>query len=142
MRDIMAGHMRDKRFELEVGASPIDGRGLFARSNIPARRKIGELTGEIITVSEARRRAGLSERIKIVELDDRYALDAERGNEFRFINHSCSPNVFMRVCRGRVEFYALRDIRPGEELTCNYGETHHDGALPCKCGSPNCIGNL
>jgi len=37
---------------------------------------------------------------------------------------------------------ALRAIAPGEEITVNYGETHHEGKLRCRCGAPNCIGAL
>ncbi|MFP5264104.1 MAG: SET domain-containing protein [Blastocatellia bacterium] len=131
-----------KLFLLEVKPSSIDGQGLFTKSEIPSRSKIGELTGEMVTVSEARKRARVRKRIKIVELDDSMALDVENGNEFKYINHSCSPNTFMRVYRGHVEFYALRSIGVGEELTCDYGETHHEGALACRCGSANCIGRL
>ena len=131
-----------KPFLLEVKPSPIDGQGLFATSLIPSRSKIGELTGELISIREARRRARTRRRIKIVELDSSKALDVEEGNEFKYVNHSCSPNIFMRVYRGRVEFYALRNISGGEELTCDYGETHHEGALACKCGSRNCGGSL
>ena len=127
-----------RSFLLEVKSSFIDGQGLFAISSIPARSKIGELTGELISVGEARRRARRSRRIKIVELDHSTALDLAEGNEFKYVNHSCSPNTFMRVYRRRIEFYALREISSGEELTCNYGETHHEGTLVCRCGSANC----
>ena len=48
----------------------------------------------------------------------------------------------MRIAYGRLEFYALREIKPGEELTCNYGETHHDGTLACRCHSPQCQGYI
>lgn len=130
-------------FDFEVKRSHIEGRGLFARSTIPARRKLGELSGELISQREARRRASEAEHIMVVEFGDGKALDASvSGNHFRYINHSCSPNTFMRLFRRRVEFYALRRIAPGEELTCNYGETHHDGALSCRCGSPQCKGSL
>ncbi|HPP84032.1 MAG TPA: SET domain-containing protein-lysine N-methyltransferase, partial [Rubrivivax sp.] len=43
---------------------------------------------------------------------------------------------------GRVEFYALRAIEPGEEITVDYGETHHEGRLACRCGAPGCRGAL
>jgi HPt (histidine-containing phosphotransfer) domain-containing protein len=63
-------------------------------------------------------------------------VDASRGEtEFKYINHSCSPNSYMRTCYGKVEFYSLRDFRRGEEITCDYGITHHDGKKPCECGS-------
>ena len=132
-----------ERFRFEVRKSRIQGKGLFSLSRVPARRKLGELTGETITQGEARRRARATERIAIVEFGDGTALDASRaGNHFRYVNHSCSPNSFMRLYGGRVEFYALREIAPGEELTCDYGETHHDGRLPCRCGSPRCRGRI
>jgi len=128
----------------KVGRSRIQGRGLFALAAFPARRKLGELGGELITEREARRRArAAGESIKIVEFDDGTALDAtRRGGPFGYVNHSCEPNAFMRRHRGRVEFYARRLIEAGEEVTCDYGETHHDGRLPCRCGSKKCRGRL
>lgn len=79
----------------------------------------------------------------MVEFGDGRALDASvNPNELRYINHSCLPNTYMRVCFNRVEFYTLKEINKGEELTCNYGPTHHDGQLKCECGAPNCKGFL
>ena len=110
---------------------------------IPSKKKIGNLGGEIINLKEARKRAMQTKRIAMVEFGDGRALDASvNSNELRYVNHSCSPNTFMRVCYGRVEFYSLKPIKKGEELTCNYGPTHHDGKLKCSCGSPNCKGYL
>ena len=31
---------------------------------------------------------------------------------------------------------------PGEEITVDYGETHHEGRLTCRCGAPGCVGHL
>ena len=127
----------------KVGRSPIQGRGLFALTDIDARRKLGELGGETISQREARRRARGTLSVMIVEFGDGTALDASRlGGPFSYVNHSCEPNAFMRLYRGRVEFYALRRIEAGEEVTCDYGETHHDGKLPCRCGSAKCRGRL
>lgn len=104
---------------------------------------MGELGGEVISQSEARRRARRAHSIKIVELGDGTAIDASRGgNHFKYVNHSCSPNAYMRVAYGRLEFYTLREILPGEELTCNYGETHHEGELTCRCRSELCQGYI
>ena len=81
--------------------------------------------------------------IAIVEFEDGSALDATASKGiFRYINHSCSPNSYIRRFNRRVEFYALRPITTGEEITSDYGETHHNGALKCRCGSPNCRGRL
>ena len=125
---------------LAVGASPITGRGLFAGCFIPGRAKIGEFEGEVIPIAEARRRAAKLRIVAIVELE-RKAIDA-RGMRtgFRFINHSCEPNTFMRRTKDRAEFYALRDIAKGEELTVDYEDSHHEGTLRCRCGAPRCRG--
>ena len=128
---------------VHVDKSRIQGKGLFSDSFIHRRQKIGELTGELISLKEARRRAKRQARIVIVEFENGGAIDGTRGgNHFRFINHSCSPNTFMRRIGQRVEFYALTMIKPGEELTCDYGDSHHDGARRCQCGSPSCRGFL
>ncbi len=132
-----------QKFAVRVGPSTIDGQGAFAGEAIPARRKIGEIRGEAISVREARRRAKGVARIMIVELSDKRAIDASQSTDpLRFTNHSCRPNAVLRIRQGRVEFYAMRDVARGEELTVNYGETHHEGKLRCRCGAPGCIGRL
>jgi SET domain-containing protein len=132
-----------QKFAVDVKASRIDGQGAFAAERIPARRKIGEIRGESISVREARRRAQGQARIMIVEVTERRAIDASQSSDpLRFTNHSCQPNSVLRIRQGRVEFYAMRDVAPGEELTVNYGETHHEGRLRCRCGAPGCVGRL
>lgn len=113
--------------------------GLFTDAAIAARKKLGEYTGELISVAEGRRRAKRRKRIAIVEVDYKVAIDGSvNGGPFRFINHSCEPNVYIRIAYGRVEFYSLRRIRAGEELTCDYGLSLHEGRLACHCGAAKC----
>lgn len=128
-------------YPLTAGKSRIEGMGAYAGKRIPARKKIGDLGGEIITLKEAEKRIKKLKRIAMVELSDEHALDASvNPNELRYVNHCCDPNTYMRVLKNRVEFYALKNIKAGEELICDYGETHHDGKLPCRCGAANCRG--
>ncbi|MES2101021.1 MAG: SET domain-containing protein-lysine N-methyltransferase [Pseudomonadota bacterium] len=132
-----------QKYAVEVRLSRIDGQGAFAAEPVPARRKIGEIRGEAISVREARRRAKGVARIMIIELTDKRAIDASNSADpLRFTNHSCQPNAVLRIRQGRVEFYAMRDLKPGEELTVNYGETHHEGRLRCRCGAANCVGKI
>jgi SET domain-containing protein len=99
--------------------------------------------GVEISVAEARIRATRSERIMIVELSGRRAIDfSKSADPMRYTNHSCSPNARLCIRQGRVEFYALRDIAPGEEITVDYGLTHHEGRLRCRCNAPACRGAL
>lgn len=128
-------------FNVSNKKSSIHGIGTYAGELIPAKRKIGSLAGEIISKKEAGRRSRLHESIAIVELWNGKAIDASiNSNQLRYINHCCDPNTYMRVFNYHVEFYALKDIDKGAELTCNYGLTHHEGKLPCKCGAKNCKG--
>jgi uncharacterized protein len=132
-----------QKFAVDVRASRIEGRGAFAAEAMPARRKIGEIRGESVSVREARRRAKTMERIMIVEVSHTRAIDASGSTDpLRFTNHSCQPNAVLRIRQGRVEFYAMRDIAVGEEITVNYGETHHEGKLRCRCGAPGCVGAI
>lgn len=139
----LAGNPSYQKFAVTVRRSPIDGFGVFAAEPIPPRLKIGEIRGESITVAEARRRADGQERIMIVEVSHKRAIDASKSTDpMRFTNHSCAPNARLTIRDGRIEFYAQRAIAVDEEITVNYGETHHEGRLTCRCGAPGCIGKL
>ena len=132
------------KYKIKTKKSKIAGTGAWSVAMIPARKKIGNMEGVIISYKEAQKRIKLQPGnvLFMVEFDnDDIALDAsEKSNELRFINHSCNPNVYMRRAFRKVEYYTLRTIKKGEELTCDYGETHHEGTLPCKCGAKNCRG--
>jgi uncharacterized protein len=112
-------------YPVKVAKSKIAGKGAYAMQNM----------------KEAKELIKNLKVINCVELDNNLALNASANpNDIRFINHSCGPNTYMRVMKDRVEFYALKNIKKGEELSCDYGETHHEGTLPCKCGAKNCRG--
>lgn len=144
----LAGQPADpQKFKVRVGLSAIDGTGAFADEPIPARRKIGEIRGEFVDMATARARAREAERqtgrIFMIAISDKRAVDATHSTDpLRYANHACEPNMVLKVQQGRVAFYALRDIAPGEELTARYGSTHHGGRLQCRCGSPRCVGRL
>jgi len=132
-----------QKFDVAVRPSAIDGLGAFAAEPIAPRRKIGEIRGTSMSVAEARIRATRQERIMIVEVSRRRAIDFSRSADpMRYTNHSCRPNARMTIRQGRVEFYALRPIAAGEEITVDYGETHHEGRLACRCGASGCVGRL
>ncbi|GAO43664.1 SET domain-containing protein [Flavihumibacter petaseus] len=130
-------------FRLYQQHSTIDGTGCFAGETIPARKKIGELGGELITAREGRKRVQQQHKITMVESGNGWSLDASKhANVLRYVNHSCQPNAYLRCYQYKVELYALKFIRRNEEITCDYGETHHDGNRRCNCGMPGCKGFL
>lgn len=132
-----------QKFDVSVAPSAIDGQGAFAAEAIPPYRKIGEIRGESVSVDEARIRATRHERIMIVEVSPRKAIDfTKSADAMRYTNHSCRPNARLCIRQGRVEFYALQAIAVGAEITVDYGETHHAGKLACRCGAAGCRGAL
>jgi SET domain-containing protein len=126
------------KYRVISAPSLIEGRGVFAAARIPGRRKIGEVTGEIISVRAARKRAKGRCRICLIDLSNTHALDCTGGNALRLLNHSCRSNAFLRICRDRVEVYAKRAIRKGEEITVDYVESAHSGGMKCGCGQKGC----
>ncbi|HZI20081.1 MAG TPA: SET domain-containing protein [Pyrinomonadaceae bacterium] len=128
---------------LEIRKSPIDGKGCFAAAFFPRGRKIAEYTGELISRREVARRVRNLRKHRICALDSYWSLDGARGgNGTHYINHSCRPNSYMRITRGHLLFFALRDISPGEEITCDYVSTHHPDDYRCRCRAPNCRGTI
>lgn len=129
-------------FGLRIAHSAIDGKGCFATKPFKRRQKIAEYEGERISNAEANRRAR-RKRLRICALNRRWSLDGSRGgNGTHYINHSCAPNAFMKVVYEHILFIALRDIRPGEEITIDYESTLHSDSKRCSCGALKCRGTI
>jgi SET domain-containing protein len=127
---------------LQIATSQIQGKGCFATKYFKRRHKIAEYTGEFITNAEANRRAK-RRRLRICAVNDRWSIDGSRGgNGTHYINHSCEPNAFMKIVYDHVLFIALRDIRPGEEITIDYESTLHPDSKRCTCRTNSCRGTI
>jgi SET domain-containing protein len=123
---------------LAIKKSAIEGKGCFSVVAFRRGRKIAEYAGQKITNAEANRRAS-RRKLRICAINDRWSLDGSRGgNGTHYINHSCEPNAFMKILYDHILFIALRDIRPGEEITIDYESTLHSNDKRCVCGAPSC----
>ncbi|HEX8495406.1 MAG TPA: SET domain-containing protein-lysine N-methyltransferase [Pyrinomonadaceae bacterium] len=128
---------------LSIRKSRINGKGCFATILFPRRKKIADYTGERITDAEANRRAARRRILRICALDEDWSIDGSRGgNGTHYINHSCEPNCFMKILHGHIQFYALRDILPGEEITLDYISTLHSDEKRCHCRAAKCRGTI
>ena len=128
---------------LSIQKSPIDGKGCFATQFFPKGRKIAEYAGELISRREVARRVRTRRKHRICAVNPYWSLDGARGgNGTHYINHSCEPNSYMRMTGRRLLFMALRDIQPGEEITCDYISTHHPDTYRCRCKSSKCRGTI
>jgi SET domain-containing protein len=115
---------------------------MYAGERIPKARKIIEYTGEKCNRRETKIRAE-REFNYLFTLDSYWTIDGSVGGSgAEYINHCCEPNVESRIVRGPVIYFALRDIKKGEELTLDYRfgadvETHS-----CACGAKECRGTI
>lgn len=133
-----------------VRNSPVHGRGVFATRNIPADTFLIEYEGERISDEEASKRHGLDSENPyhtfFFSLESGKMIDGDvRGSDARWINHACEPNCEAREEKKRVNIYALRDIRRGEELNFDYGLVLDERqtkalkkAYECRCGAETC----
>ena len=69
-----------------------------------------------------------------------FALWSEDPTAWAPQNHSCAPNTAF----SGLDVIALRDIKPGEELTLDYAQFMHEGSEPfdCSCGADGCRGRV
>ena len=123
------------------------GLGLYAAQNIKKGTKIINYIGKIITKkqTEQSRKYDNAKPIYLFNLNNRYDLDGDYSfNTARLINHSCSNNCEYDGKGLKLWVTAIRDIKKGEELTCDYGFGYDEDykQFPCNCGSKNCCGYI
>jgi uncharacterized protein len=140
--------------------SAIHGNGVFALLPIAKGERVIEYKGKRRThaaVDAGDTGAADSGHTFLFTLNDDYVIDANfAGNTARWINHSCKPNCEAVLDenerdprKSRVFIEATRAIKPGEELTYDYGITLDEPQTArlkkiweCRCGAPNCTGTM
>ncbi len=116
------------------------GYGVFATERIPQ--------GTIIWVRDAldivltREQAAKLPQALVPTLA-RYAYRDAQGRHIlcwdhaRYMNHSC---VSATLSVGTLCDFARRDIKPGDEITCDYAFLNMRESFDCRCGAPDCRG--
>jgi len=113
------------------------GLGLFATEPIEKGTIIAYYRGRMLRNEEADRLADRGAKY-LYEVNSRWTIDgSNRRNLARYANHSCRPNAESDVLRGRkVVIRAIKRIKPGDEITYDYGKDYFDLILKpigCKC---------
>jgi uncharacterized protein len=137
-----------------VRNSKIHGKGVFAKRDIPKGTRIVEYLGDRISHKEADERYEGHDpndnHTFLFIVDRKTVIDGGvKGNDARFINHSCDGNCESEIEKARVYIEAIKDIRKGEELGYDYqiGRSKEDPPnvdeiYACRCGSPKCRGTM
>lgn len=130
----MDKNKQDPRKWLAVKRSS-SGFGLFARVPIKKNRFIIEYTGKLLTAGQANEKGGKY----LFEINSRWTIDGTtRKNLARYINHACRPNCEIYTVGKAVKIRSAKNIRPGEELTYDYGKEYFNEYIKprgCRCSS-------
>jgi len=113
------------------------GLGLFATDIIAKGTLIAVYRGRYLRNEQADKLADRGNKY-LYEINNRWTIDgSNRRNLARYANHSCRPNAESDVTRQKkVIIRAIKKIRPGDEITYDYGEDYFDliiKPLGCKC---------
>ena len=131
----------------KIKKSKIDnkGRGLYAAKDIKVGTKIINYKGKIITNKQVDESDKYDNKkpIYLFTLNKKYTLDGDYPfNIAGLINHSCNPNSQYDGKGLKIWITAIKDIKKGEEFTCDYGFGFDEDykQFPCKCKTKNCCG--
>jgi uncharacterized protein len=119
---------------LRVGRAKA-GLGLFACVAIRKGQFIIRYTGRKIHTDTA---DDLDTRY-LFEINTRWTIDgSSRKNRARYINHSCRPNAEVYFVKHTIKIRAIKNIKPGAEITYHYGRDYFDSFIKsagCRCMS-------
>lgn len=122
-----------------VKKSKIHGYGLFAVKPIRKREIVAIKGGHIFRENMIGKLEAKDDE-SYIQIEDDFWIGAIKKSEVKgnklFLNHSCEPNVGIR---GQISFIAMRNIKPGEELTYDWAmENPGVWKFRCNCGAKNC----
>ena len=140
---------RQRAVQIEVRASGVHGRGVYAAQFIPEGARIIEYMGERVSWESAPDDDDDPHTFNF-GLENGDVINPEvGGNDARWINHSCDPNCETVEEDDRIFIYAVRNIQPNEELLYDYhmelDEPITQSAkkkFACHCGASNCRGTM
>lgn len=134
-----------------VRKSRIHGSGVFSARGIKKGETVAFYEGKIVSSEEGTRIEEESLKTRgvtyIFQLDDERDINGDLpGNDAKYINHSCEPNCETTDSDGKICIVAIKDIKPGEEITYDYCFEFDDDAEykrhVCKCGTKSCSGYI
>jgi SET domain-containing protein len=113
------------------------GLGLFALETIPKGKRIIEYTGPLIANEIVDQKNGKY----FFGVNTKWSIDGSpRSNIARYINHSCRPNAEAIISGRRVWIWSTKNIKPGEEITYDYGEEYFEDIIkPIGCKCEKCV---
>lgn len=129
-------YTKDFESEIIVKDSPIHGKGIFARCEIPSHSLVMVIRGEVISGDECEKREEENNNVYIFWNGD-YYIDTVNTDKIKYINHDCNPNSEVQDRDDNtLNLVSKRIIYPGEEITMDYGyEEIYEDCCCLTCGT-------
>ena len=112
------------------------GLGLYATKPFKKREYVVTYRGRRLRNPDADKLEARGSRY-MFEINSRWTVDGStRRNIARYANHSCRPNAESDVVKREVILRAIKNIKPGDEITYDYGSEYFEIFLKpvgCKC---------
>ena len=120
---------RENVRELRISVEPAGSKGLgvFAAQPAGPGRWVCSYEGELLNLSQLLLRYRFETPTYVYRLSRSLSIDSRDTSHFsRYINHDSHPNLHAKVNRSaaRIDFYAIRPISMGTELTIDYGVSY------------------
>ncbi len=124
-----------KTIKFYVAFSKIcNGLGIFAKKEIKKNEIIFKFEGKIVYQDYT-----YVSMPYALQLDfNKYLLPK---GDYKYLNHSCSPNSYVKLINNELYLIACKNIEKDEEITYNYNTSEFNmgvDAFECLCKSPNC----
>lgn len=122
--------------KFEVRKSRLGGKGVFATAGIRKGEIVAVIDGRIYSWRSVLWNTDLYNHC--IQFEEKKWRDSSFA---RLLNHSCEPNCGIK---NLFNIVAMRNIKPGEEVTWDYEmtEDHPYWRMKCKCGSKNCRASI
>lgn len=116
---------------LKKGKSSINGVGIFTEKLIEKGKVFYTVPLDVVSNTPG---PGLAHIGRGLYVNDDTVLN--------WVNHSCDPNTALDISTDQPSLKSIKDILPGEEITCDYNKTEKGDVeeVKCNCGSANCRG--
>lgn len=114
--------------------SKIHGKGIFIVKPIRKGGVVSFLRGKIRRLEIKNAKDSLSHMVWIGIGKNKWI---DPSYPYKYLNHSCNPSAGII---GKKKVVAMRNLKPGDEVTVDYSITECDylWRMHCRCGEKNC----
>jgi len=127
--------------DILVKKSKIAGRGIFATKSYKKKEFVFQPIGRIVHARNVNWPSLGKKEYNYLQISAwKYLVPQDL--RLKCTNHSCNPNLGVKILEDKISLVAIKPIKKGQELTFDYSTTMleewDEKKMKCNCGSKNC----